>query len=196
VLPNLPYNNVSELLGLLIHTGCELHRSHGKYTRTFLLKYTKMPALLVSHGFEAPSPSCPAATQASLGSPTRTSTAGGSTRRSGKPRSHKCLHTRVYAARHSLGTRRVASGNACTAVITSTIIASAANKSLRTACLEATSTRGSVPQLIQTARMQPRLETLVATHGQTKPPISPCLTLLPCTIVLPEAGAWYGSTAW
>jgi hypothetical protein len=45
--PNLPYNNVSELLGLLIHKWCELYHFYRESISIFSLKFTTMPALLI-----------------------------------------------------------------------------------------------------------------------------------------------------
>jgi hypothetical protein len=45
IIPNPPYNNGSELICLLVHKQCELFRFQRKYTSTFSLKYTIMPAL-------------------------------------------------------------------------------------------------------------------------------------------------------
>jgi hypothetical protein len=44
-LPNLPYNNVSELLGFLIHKCCEIYCNAPYCTCTFWLPCAILPAL-------------------------------------------------------------------------------------------------------------------------------------------------------
>jgi hypothetical protein len=47
-IPNLPFNNASELFGLLpVHKGYELHRYHREHSGEISLKNAKMSALLM-----------------------------------------------------------------------------------------------------------------------------------------------------
>jgi hypothetical protein len=48
ILPNLPHNNVSALLGLLIHSPQMIPLAKKICVGIFPLKYTKMPALVMN----------------------------------------------------------------------------------------------------------------------------------------------------